>query len=124
MCFALESQKHHRAASLAAHVYTGQHLSELNISMEPVPKTGNTGGFVRNNERPRYHYLEFPVNVPIVSSVIDFKYYFSVNSEYLRARKRTSFAYRVSVSELFARTSRSDLRRIYLESGSRILPLP
>lgn len=83
----------------AEHVYRGEHLSELGISMEPVPRGGNTGNFLRNNERPRYHYLEFPPGVPVIPSVVDFKHYFSANVEYLRQLKRTKFVCRIS--ELF-----------------------
>lgn len=81
------------------HVYQGQHLSELGIRMEKVPKLGNTGNFLRNNERPRYHYLEFDEDVPIVPSVIDFKHYFSATVEYLVGLKPT--AYVCSVAPLF-----------------------
>lgn len=81
------------------HVYQGEHLSELGILMEKVPKTGNTGNFLRNNERPRYHYLEFEEDVPIVASVIDFKHYFSATVDYLMKLKPT--LYLCSVAPLF-----------------------
>jgi len=81
------------------HVYQGEHLSELGIRMEKVPKTGNTGNFLRNNERPRYHYLEFDEDVPIVPSVIDFKHYFSATAQYLIELRPT--AYVCSVAQLF-----------------------
>jgi hypothetical protein len=81
------------------HVYQGEHLSELGILMEKVPKTGNTGNFLRNNERPRYHYLEFDDDVPIVPSVIDFKHYFSATVTYLMGLKPTSYV--CSVAPLF-----------------------
>lgn len=81
------------------HVYQGEHLSELGISMEKLPKAGNTGNFLRNNERPRYHYLEFDEDVPIVASVIDFKHYFSATVQYLTSLRPT--AYVCSVAPLF-----------------------
>jgi hypothetical protein len=81
------------------HVYQGEHLSELNIRMETVPKAGNTGKFLRNNERPRYHYLEFDDNVPIVPSVIDFKHYFSATVTYLMDLKQSGYV--CSVAPLF-----------------------
>lgn len=81
------------------HVYRGEHLSELGFRMEAVPKNGNTGNFLRNNERPRYHYLEFEDDVPIVPSVIDFKHYFSATVTYLMGRKPT--AYICSIAPLF-----------------------
>lgn len=81
------------------HVYQGEHLSQLDITMETVPKSGNTGKFLRNNERPRYHYFEFDDDVPIVPSVIDFKHYFSATVIYLMKIKPT--AYVCSVAPLF-----------------------
>jgi hypothetical protein len=83
----------------AEHVYNGEHLSELNIRMEPVPKKKSPGDFLRNNERPRFHYLDFPASVPLVPCIIDFKHYFSANVEYLRRLRRANFVCRVS--ELF-----------------------
>lgn len=81
------------------HVYQGEHLSELGIVMERVPKSGSTGNFLRKNERPRYHYLEFDESVPIVPSVVDFKHYFSATVEYLTGLKPSSFV--CSIAPLF-----------------------
>jgi hypothetical protein len=89
------------------HVYAGEHLSELDIKMVQVPKKGSAGNFLLNNERPRYHYLEFPAGVPIVPSVIDFKHYFSVNVKYLKTLKKKNFVccvsdlYREDISQRF-----------------------
>jgi hypothetical protein len=80
----------------AEHVYRGEHLSELNLAMQQISRRRTPGQFLRNNEIPRYHYLEFAPDVPIVASVIDFKHYFSVNAESLRARKKSSFVCMVS----------------------------
>jgi len=81
------------------HVYQGEHLSELGIHMANVPRTHSPGEFLRNNERPRYHYLEFDNNVPIVPSVIDFKHYFSATVSYLTEIKPNAFV--CSVDSLF-----------------------
>jgi hypothetical protein len=81
------------------HVYAGNHLSELDLRMTQVAERGSTGTFLRNNERPRYHYLEFPDSIPIVPSVIDFKHYFSANLLYLAEVKRE--AHICTVAELF-----------------------
>ena len=81
------------------HVYMGSHLDELGIKMQPVPKRGNTGTFLRNNERPRFHYLEFDQGIPIVPSLIDFKHYFSATVLYLTDLKKTAFV--CSVAPLF-----------------------
>ncbi len=90
------------------HVYLGEHLSELEMKMEPINAKRSPGDYLRKNERPRYHYLEFPALVPIVPSVIDFKHYFSVNIKYLKKLRRTHFIcqlsalYREDVSQRFA----------------------
>lgn len=81
------------------HVFQGEHLSELGIRMEPIPKARSAGNFLRNNERPRYHYLEFDEEVPIVPSVIDFKHYFSATVNYLMEIRDT--AHVCSVAPLF-----------------------
>lgn len=80
----------------AEHVYQGEHLTELDMKMEHVPKKGTHGKFLKTNQRPRYHYLEFPDDLPIVPSVIDFKHYFSVNVKYLREIRKTNLVCRVS----------------------------
>lgn len=90
------------------HVYTGEHLSELNMDMAEIKKGRTPGNNLRQNQTPRYHYLEFPPNVPIVSSVIDFKHYFTVNVEYLKKHKKENFVcqigplYREDVSQRFS----------------------
>ena len=81
------------------HVYLGEHLSELDIKMELIPKNKSAGNFLRNNERPRYHYLEFAEDVPVPPSVIDFKHYFSAAITYLTGHKTTAFV--CSVAPLF-----------------------
>jgi len=59
------------------HVYAGTHLNDIGQEMAPINRKKTVGGGLRQNETPRYHYLEFPDSVPIVPSVIDFKHYFS-----------------------------------------------
>ncbi len=92
----------------AEHLFNGEHLSELDIQTTKIKKTGTEGKFILANTRPRYHYLDFPENVPIAKSVIDFKHYFSVNVEYLRKEKSKNFVckiselYRESLSQRFA----------------------
>lgn len=89
------------------HVYVGEHLSRLDLQMEPIKRKATPGEYLIKNERPRYHYLEFPQEIPITPSVIDFKHYFSVNVEYLRKIKsnlicRVSPVYREDISQRFA----------------------
>ena len=66
------------------------------------------------NETPRYHYLKFPNEVPIVPSIIDFKHYFSLNLEYLYEIKNESFLCRIS--ELY----REDISQRFASFLSRI----
>ena len=80
----------------ADHVFLGQHLSELGIVTDTINKIKTAGKYLKDNERPRYHYLEFSEEIPIVPSIIDFKHYFSVNVEYLRKFKSSNFVCRVS----------------------------
>ena len=88
-------------------VYIGEHLDQLGIKMQMISRTKTPGQYLRNNEIPRYHYIEFPEGVAISPSVIDFKHYFSVNVEYLR-RKKSDFVcqvsplYREDISHRFA----------------------
>jgi hypothetical protein len=98
----------------AEHFYQGEHLSDLQMKMEPVNKKKSPGQNLRNNERPRYHYLDFPLDVPIVPSVIDFKHYFSANVNYLKRVKKTNFV--CSVSDLF----REDISQRFASYLARI----
>ena len=88
-------------------VYIGEHLDQLGITMQMINKTSTQGRYLRINEIPRYHYIEFPEGVDISPSVIDFKHYFSVNVAYLRRKKgdlvcRVSPLYREDSSHRFA----------------------
>ncbi|MCI5162336.1 MAG: hypothetical protein D3917_10030 [Candidatus Electrothrix sp. AX5] len=91
----------------AEHVYTGEQLSELGLKMGSISRKKTPGRTIRNNETPRFHYLEFGDKTPIVPSIIDFKHYFSVNVAYLKKHKSTNFAcqlselYREDVSQRF-----------------------
>jgi hypothetical protein len=106
------------------HVYQGEHLSELAIRMEPISRNRSAGNFLRNNERPRYHYLEFAEDVPIPPSVIDFKHYFSAAITYLVELKPTAHVcsvaplYREDIAQRFA----AYLARVGLpELGAHVL---
>jgi hypothetical protein len=90
------------------HLYLGEHLSQLDIQMSTINKGKTPGKNLRNNETLRYHYIEFPDDVQVVPSVIDFKHYFSVNVQYLKRIKNTNFVctvsplYREDISQRFA----------------------
>lgn len=92
----------------AEHVFQGMHLSDLDLRMEPINKKRTPGTTLIQNERPRYHYLNFPDDIPIVAQIVDFKHYFSVNVSYLdwiRGKNficRISELYREDLSQRFA----------------------
>jgi hypothetical protein len=71
-------------------------VTELNMKMEPINRVKSPGQNLRNNETPRYHYLEFPETVPVPPSVIDFKHYFAVNVSHLKRLKAKNFVCQVS----------------------------
>ena len=98
----------------AEHVYQGEHLLDIGMKMQEINKKKSPGQNLRKNETPRYHYLEFPTNIPIVASVIDFKHYFSVSTKYLRSIKRGNFV--CSISDLF----REDISQRFASYLARI----
>jgi hypothetical protein len=103
----------------AQHVYRGEHLSDMGLTMQQINQGRTPGQVLRNNETPRYHYMEFLTDVQIVPSVIDFKHYFSVNAQELAEKKKTSFV--CMVSRLF----REDISHRFAAYLSRIgLPEP
>ncbi len=89
-------------------VYLGQHLEELKLQMTPINKNKTAGSDLRNNLKPRYHYLEFPPKINLTNLVIDFKHYFTLNINYLlKVRKlnwicRAKELYREDISQRFA----------------------
>ena len=92
----------------AEHVYSGTHLSELGLTMQTINRAKTPGQRLQSNQDPRYHYLKFPEGIPIVPSVIDFKHYFSVSADYLKALRTNNLIcliaplYREDVSQRFA----------------------
>ncbi len=92
----------------AEHVFTGSHLSDLGLKMSEINARRTPGEFLKKNERPRYHYIDFPSTVPLVPGIVDFKHFFSVNIEYLKKCKPKKFVcqlselYREDLSQRFA----------------------
>lgn len=80
------------------HVYEGMHLSEIGLQMQTISKKSEKSDnrALRQNNNPRYHYLEFSKDISIVNSVIDFKHYFTVNNNLLFDYKKKSFVCKVS----------------------------
>ena len=81
-------------------VFNGEHLSLLDYKMQNIKKVSSTKvNFTKNNEVPRYHYLDFLRKVPIPPSIIDFKHFFTVNLEDLEANKQPNYI--CTISQLF-----------------------
>ena len=98
----------------AEHVFEGQHLAELKLNMSTINRRRTEGKTLMQNERPRYHYLDFPAEIPIVPSIIDFKHFFSVSITYLDRMRSKNFVCRLS--ELF----REDLSQRFAAYLARI----
>lgn len=92
----------------AEHLFMGEHLTELGLEMSKINKHKTEGKYLEQNDRPRYHYLEFPPDIFIPPSIIDFKHYFTVNVEYLKEKKNEDFVcgvaeiYREDISQRFS----------------------
>lgn len=98
-------------------VFNGTHLDDIyerENSMEPIKRNRSPGKFLMQNERCRYHYLEFPADIPIVPVIIDFKHYFSININQLLSYRKEHFVCRLS--ELY----REDLSLRFANFLSRI----
>jgi len=96
------------------HVFLGEHLSDLDLNMMTIKKNKTHGELLRQNTNPRYHYLEFPISIPITPSIIDFKHFFSVSTQYLLNRREKAFV--CSVSDLY----REDISQRFSSFLSRI----
>lgn len=87
------------------HFLEGSHLELLNRSAQSIQKFNRKNKLttqfknLTDNEIPRYHYINFPEDILLVNSVIDFKHYFTVNVDYLKKNKKEHFI--CSVSELY-----------------------
>jgi hypothetical protein len=67
--------------------------------MAAINEKKTPGDMLMKNERPRYHYLNFPDEIPIVPGIVDFKHYLSVSLTYLEKARPKKFVCRLS--ELF-----------------------
>jgi len=97
-------------------VFDGTHLDDVyeqEKSMEPISRK-TPGKFLKQNERCRYHYLEFPEGTQLAPIIIDFKHYFSININQLISCRKDHFVYRMS--ELY----REDLSLRFANFLSRI----
>jgi len=90
----------------------GEHLSELELRMRSDMDWDKTEGEkIKNNQLPRFHYMQFPKEVNIVDSILDFKHFFTINIGVLYKLKSKKFV--CSVSRLF-REEISDRFAFYL----------
>lgn len=103
-------------------VFQGIHLKDIGIKMQEIPPKKTSGRNLCNNETPRYHYLEFGRDDPIVPSVIDFKHYFTVNIDYLQSKKKSDFVCQVAplYRELISQRYAYYLSRIGLPEGNYV----
>ena len=69
------------------HFYDGEHLTDIGLKMAGFPRKSDAtdNKRLKQNEIPRFHYLEFPEDHELVSSVLDFKQYFAVDIKYLNS---------------------------------------
>jgi hypothetical protein len=92
------------------HVYDGTHLEDINLKMQIISRkeSSSDNKILKQNSNPRFHYLEFPDDISITNSVIDFKHYFTVNQNVLLDNKTQNFVckvselYRENISQRFA----------------------
>jgi hypothetical protein len=87
-------------------VLRGIHLEQMDIKMQEFGSATQKNN-MKNNEIPRYHYMDISTEVQIIPSVIDFKHYFSVHVDYLKEKTkdfvcRVSPLYREDISTRFA----------------------
>jgi hypothetical protein len=90
----------------AEQFFEGSHLSELNLCMQR--QNSDKKSLIKSSQNQRYHFLQFPANVPLPDSVIDFKHYFSIHVEKLKRLKKGKWVckiaemYREDISQRFA----------------------
>jgi len=87
------------------HLFSGEHLSQLEILSQ---KHGSDQKkTIKQNQTPRYHYIEFDKDVVVPDSVIDFKHYYSVSLEWLESNFKNRICginpiYRELISQRFS----------------------
>lgn len=87
------------------HLFSGEHLSLLGI--ESHKPSSEQKKLIKQNQNPRYHYIEFNPESPIPNAVIDFKHYFSISLEWLESNPNKKVCvispiYRELVSQRFS----------------------
>ena len=97
----------------AEHLLIGKHFENLGVEMN-TNFSKEAKKCIEQNKDPRYHYLEFPAEIPVVPQIIDFKHYFTVNAEILKQKKKRDFV--CQIAELY----REDLSLRFAGFLSRI----
>ena len=101
------------------HFRLGEHLEYLNAKTQTYPSSRTNWKSIIQNSNPRYHFLEFGADIPLVNSIIDFKQYFSVSLKTIQDNKSGGFV--GSVGDLY----REDVCQRFSAYLSRIgLPNP
>lgn len=89
-------------------IITGDHLSNIKIiengnltdcSLKYERINSEKKGNLISNQLDRYHYIKIDINGKYVEYVIDFKHYFTVNTERIINHKKNNFF--VSISPVF-----------------------
>jgi hypothetical protein len=75
----------------------GEHLKSFDFRMES--KNSKQFSDIKINQNPRYHYLEHYPEFQIPSMVLDFKHYFTFNTDYLYYIHKEHYV--ASLNELF-----------------------
>jgi hypothetical protein len=100
----------------AEHLFSGNHLEFLDIETELINSDNKKK--IKQNNNPRYHFINFGDNVALPDAVIDFKHYFSISLNWLESNSHKRICsimpiYREYISQRFA----NYLSRIGLPSG-------
>ncbi len=77
---------------------TGEHLADLN-KIKQTAKTTKEIDKIKNNNEERYHFIESNSELHIPELVLDFKYYLSIDYNYVR--NNYSLTYLATINELF-----------------------
>jgi hypothetical protein len=86
---------------VAEHVFEGSHWDLLGCKMQSIQQSGKTKkNLIKENQIPRYHFLEFSKELTLAESVVDFKHYFAVSTESLNGY-RTAAHYVCSLKSLY-----------------------
>lgn len=80
------------------HVVRGEHLKRLEMKSQVFNEKSSKWKFIKQNEIPRYHYIDFPSSLQLSPGIVDFKHYFSTNISYLEECKSIDFVCGISSS--------------------------